>query len=126
MSRRPPRSTRTDTLFPYTTLFRSDHVQVFVSHHPAGWLVEFAEIDFLNSLNSRSDRACLHLHGHLHEPKPQQVSSLRGRCLASQAGALYCGRERYNGYSILTFDASQPPPVVTLKIGNASGRESVF
>src|SRR3546814_16679185 len=24
MMRRPPRSTRTDTLFPYTTLFRSD------------------------------------------------------------------------------------------------------
>src|SRR3546814_17135040 len=29
MIRRPPRSTRTDTLFPYTTLFRSHH------HHPA-------------------------------------------------------------------------------------------
>src|SRR3546814_10536928 len=28
MIRRPPRSTRTDTLFPYTTLFRSGH------HHP--------------------------------------------------------------------------------------------
>src|SRR3546814_1537392 len=27
MIRRPPRSTRTDTLFPYTTLFRSDHIQ---------------------------------------------------------------------------------------------------
>src|SRR3546814_16792131 len=26
MKRRPPRSTRTDTLFPYTTLFRSDVV----------------------------------------------------------------------------------------------------
>src|SRR3546814_3955477 len=26
--RRPPRSTRTDTLFPYTTLFRSDLVEV--------------------------------------------------------------------------------------------------
>src|SRR3546814_12183452 len=26
MIRRPPRSTRTDTLFPYTTLFRSDQV----------------------------------------------------------------------------------------------------
>src|SRR3546814_4421785 len=25
MIRRPPRSTRTDTLFPYTTLFRSSH-----------------------------------------------------------------------------------------------------
>src|SRR3546814_16429842 len=28
MIRRPPRSTRTDTLFPYTTLFRSYHVRV--------------------------------------------------------------------------------------------------
>src|SRR3546814_16085292 len=27
MLRRPPRSTRTDTLFPYTTLFRSDEDQ---------------------------------------------------------------------------------------------------
>src|SRR3546814_4195333 len=26
MMRRPPRSTRTDTLFPYTTLFRSERV----------------------------------------------------------------------------------------------------
>src|SRR3546814_19951978 len=26
MIRRPPRSTRTDTLFPYTTLFRSDEL----------------------------------------------------------------------------------------------------
>src|SRR3546814_17019315 len=30
MIRRPPRSTRTDTLFPYTTLFRSDLVGVLV------------------------------------------------------------------------------------------------
>src|SRR3546814_7263505 len=28
MIRRPPRSTRTDTLFPYTTLFRSQRLQV--------------------------------------------------------------------------------------------------
>src|SRR3546814_12113352 len=28
MIRRPPRSTRTDTLFPYTTLFRSDEAAV--------------------------------------------------------------------------------------------------
>src|SRR3546814_2559773 len=41
MIRRPPRSTRTDTLFPYTTLFRSrqarrlvdgDHVVVAIEH----------------------------------------------------------------------------------------------
>src|SRR3546814_17841932 len=29
MIRRPPRSTRTDTLFPYTTLFRSDVLAVW-------------------------------------------------------------------------------------------------
>src|SRR3546814_7839849 len=34
MIRRPPRSTRTDTLFPYTTLFRSLHfVQAFEIGH---------------------------------------------------------------------------------------------
>src|SRR3546814_20962217 len=31
MIRRPPRSTRTDTLFPYTTLFRSDQRGVIVA-----------------------------------------------------------------------------------------------
>src|SRR3546814_13900600 len=31
MIRRPPRSTRTDTLFPYTTLFRSDGVGIINS-----------------------------------------------------------------------------------------------
>src|SRR3546814_9813524 len=32
MIRRPPRSTRTDTLFPYTTLFRSDVLDEAVLH----------------------------------------------------------------------------------------------
>src|SRR3546814_1824783 len=41
MIRRPPRSTRTDTLFPYTTLFRSSVLRLFVffkavlRQHPA-------------------------------------------------------------------------------------------
>src|SRR3546814_5676147 len=38
MIRRPPRSTRTDTLFPYTTLFRS-------GRHLAECVVEFAFVD---------------------------------------------------------------------------------
>src|SRR3546814_20922970 len=33
--RRPPRSTRTDTLFPYTTLFRSEAVDAHRLHPPA-------------------------------------------------------------------------------------------
>src|SRR3546814_7665368 len=34
MIRRPPRSTRTDTLFPYTTLFRSIILRSSVRHEP--------------------------------------------------------------------------------------------
>src|SRR3546814_7261377 len=36
MKRRPPRSTRTDTLFPYTTLFRSSHPLKQVRHEGKG------------------------------------------------------------------------------------------
>src|SRR3546814_18219002 len=36
MKRRPPRATRTDTLFPYTTLFRSRAVQVDRQDDPLG------------------------------------------------------------------------------------------
>src|SRR3546814_936383 len=40
MLRRPPRSTRTDTLFPYTTLFRSagEALQRFPATVPAFWI----------------------------------------------------------------------------------------
>src|SRR3546814_11298950 len=34
MIRRPPRATRTDTLFPYTTLFRSRSGAGFLDAHP--------------------------------------------------------------------------------------------
>src|SRR3546814_1402993 len=37
MIRRPPRSTRTDTLFPYTTLFRSAFHCAVVSHFRLGF-----------------------------------------------------------------------------------------
>src|SRR3546814_6915049 len=43
MIRRPPRSTRTDTLFPYTTLFRSARGRACEyagdrGTHPGGWI----------------------------------------------------------------------------------------
>src|SRR3546814_2908223 len=40
MIRRPPRSTRTDTLFPYTTLFRSPMVAFLVDGKPVALLQE--------------------------------------------------------------------------------------
>src|SRR3546814_2416912 len=41
MIRRPPRSTRTDTLFPYTTLFRS--VGGFWTGLAAAWIMTFLD-----------------------------------------------------------------------------------
>src|SRR3546814_18338562 len=47
MIRRPPRSTRTDTLFPYTTLFRSDRHFVSQIGHGNGFRhVYFAGDEF--------------------------------------------------------------------------------
>src|SRR3546814_18073941 len=42
MIRRPPRSTRTDTLFPYTTLFRSEDLNRMSKDHKK-WLSNFAQ-----------------------------------------------------------------------------------
>src|SRR3546814_14539459 len=39
MIRRPPRSTRTDTLFPYTTLFRSDGAKLNAAPSPKAGVV---------------------------------------------------------------------------------------
>src|SRR3546814_15923895 len=39
MIRRPPRSTRTDTLFPYTTLFRSNHIEAVIEQESAKYRI---------------------------------------------------------------------------------------
>src|SRR3546814_13682275 len=44
MIRRPPRSTRTDTLFPYTTLFRSGPVTFL--HAICGWIIRLVTARF--------------------------------------------------------------------------------
>src|SRR3546814_20907021 len=54
MIRRPPRSTRTDTLFPYTTLFRSDQHIVEAHRVP---------VDFAQRGDARFDLAPQHAHG---------------------------------------------------------------
>src|SRR3546814_1236835 len=45
MIRRPPRSTRTDTLFPYTTLFRSLGVGNHAIAHDHAWRFDQAGFD---------------------------------------------------------------------------------
>src|SRR3546814_11498000 len=47
MIRRPPRSTRTDTLFPYTTLFRSQLDQLFVALDDGGAKLSAVDVDIV-------------------------------------------------------------------------------
>src|SRR3546814_3175474 len=51
MIRRPPRSTRTDTLFPYTTLFRSIVLRSGLRHFSAG-----ADLDLFDARAERQQR----------------------------------------------------------------------
>src|SRR3546814_11981582 len=60
MIRQPPRSTRSDTLFPYTTLFRSDYCLTAYALHKAfpeivGADPVFRSIDFLLGNHPGSD-----------------------------------------------------------------------
>src|SRR3546814_7994447 len=50
MIRRPPRSTRTDTLFPYTTLFRSPQIGMNGHVDRNGRLEQFGRIDIDHDL----------------------------------------------------------------------------
>src|SRR3546814_18145388 len=47
MIRRPPRSTRTDTLFPYTTLLRSDRSAQMLDHGERDERLEHRDFDLL-------------------------------------------------------------------------------
>src|SRR3546814_5534616 len=107
MVRRPPRSTRTDTLFPYTTLFRSaaGHGEAFrqciaverrdrlavtgIAHFHPQWRERFArevgQVQFV-------DHAPGTIDGHRHRRRRYlHVERLPQRCGGGEAGE---GRER--------------------------------
>src|SRR3546814_12196639 len=73
MIRRPPRSTRTDTLFPYTTLFRSykdGRTRIFLDDErgcPAGWTLAENVAEFKQILEAcpPADLAAVSLDWHL-------------------------------------------------------------
>src|SRR3546814_20599438 len=99
MIRRPPRSTRTDTLFPYTTLFRSRHTALRQPGRslsrglpPSRWLA-------LSSKADRGKRRPFRRH-------PDVVVSLRANPPSEQT-------------------LSVPHLGVSMKIGRASCRERV-
>src|SRR3546814_13120014 len=102
MIRRPPRSTRTDTLFPYTTLFRSWTYGVVV------------QPSFVPGLTFTADRIEVTLDNGLTAFSPANFLS---SCFDSTdyPNNSACGNFTRNGQGY----------IVTAKIGRASGRERV-
>jgi predicted MPP superfamily phosphohydrolase len=84
-------------------------IVVSVCHHPTNWLTEFSETDALQVLDGQTN---FMLFGHMHEPRPASIGTFKGSCLWNQAGALYSGRQRYLGYSMLRYD----PPSQNLAV----------
>src|SRR3546814_20209213 len=71
MIRRPPRSTRTDTLFPYTTLFRSPQPFQYARSPPRARLPRpLHRLFVLGARHRLFDLA--HMHLHLGRPDPRE------------------------------------------------------
>src|SRR3546814_7317814 len=64
MIRRPPRSTRTDTLFPYTTLFRSDR-ETFNAMTRSGLLAAEKRSLEIISMTAEGDRVAYEAKGEM-------------------------------------------------------------
>src|SRR3546814_15327112 len=99
MIRRPPRSTRTDTLFPYTTLFRSDALKILIDRFepvivetafaiPGARLLLCGLGQFIKAINGRFDN-----RGHgifLSRQGPEKTKARR-------AGRAFAVGDRWSG-----------------------------
>src|SRR3546814_11846079 len=57
MFRRPPKSTRTDPLFPYTTLLRSRRAQAYAPTPGGGWRITLNNADNFGATNVNATAA---------------------------------------------------------------------
>src|SRR3546814_7349490 len=86
MIRRPPRSTRTDTLFPDTTLFRSRRIELAVAVHARVGGVE-QQMEFARSRGRLDSLAADHdMAGARLQPKP--VERRFPQCRGDQRGQI--------------------------------------
>lgn len=78
--------------------------RIFATHHPLHWLSE-TSAKFLRGIIQQN--AAMHLFGHMHEPLTLHASSYEGELYSDQAGAIFAGRERYIGYSLISVEPTK-------------------
>src|SRR3546814_6335917 len=89
MIRRPPRSTRTDTLFPYTTLFRSQRRKgLGMSVVPAGLLHHLAAV------RTRRYRTAAHVCHEVHQPERSEEHTSELQSLMRISYAVFCLKKK--------------------------------
>src|SRR3546814_1427198 len=102
MIRRPPRSTRTDTLFPYTTLFRSAEKQARVQEL-AGWIADY------RGTMTASEKEALNAYFRSETRSEEHTSELQSLMRISYA--VFCLKKKKSKYTqtilINNHDASQ-------------------
>src|SRR3546814_19175356 len=109
MIRRPPRSTRTDTLFPYTTLFRS-----VVNEHRS-WIIQTfpnSGPEFIRAVEITNSAAAIYGFARLAGAGVSMTVKLRNARAQLKKEA-----------AELALDADGLGKVRKLEIGSASGRE---
>src|SRR3546814_9836494 len=92
MTRRPPRSTRTDTLFPYTTLFRSG---VDVADGPVGVVAE--RIDRLDRQQWALERRD-HVEADRHAQERSEEHTSELQSLMRISYAVFCSKNKNYTY----------------------------
>src|SRR3546814_5840202 len=96
MIRRPPRSTRTDTLFPYTTLFRSLHYEFRVNNKPIDPLsIDLPVARTLDKSQRKAfEQTVVRYQDHLHFRSEEHTSELQSLMRISYA--VFCLKKKKN------------------------------
>src|SRR3546814_6038158 len=98
MIRRPPRSTRTDTLFPYTTLFRSPKVESGLMFEAAAIVgVKLFDTDEkgIMTLSNRTDDRIALLPKHIYKSRSEEHTS-ELQSLMRISYAVFCLKKKIN------------------------------
>src|SRR3546814_17107562 len=128
MIRRPPRSTRTDTLFPYTTLFRSQSSLLRLRRRGDCHVLEAGEPSLIHRFDDQtSARITIRLHDH-RRVRVLLSTLLQLRTQRANVDALTVtphftvGRDRHQYIGALLMDGGRRRWPVALDSGRSEGR----
>ena len=83
-----------------------DHLtKIVIGHHPLSFLNKQNEITIKTLIQKK---AIAYLSGHMHRAMPEFISSPQGETAYIQSGALYAGRDWWNGYGLISIDPDAP------------------